>query len=118
MSKDLDLDFKEMAPPKTVVKELSKDEKGQPPKLDNAKPLNISIALEPEPGKVVLKDLAELTGEEFLMWAARVFPVLDQSAANPRDFDTRQDKARAFEQILRFHSNSIFHTKKTEGKPH
>jgi hypothetical protein len=115
MSKDLDLDFKDVVAPKVVTK-VENQPVTQPPKLDNAKPLGINIALQ-EGSKVLLKDLAELSGDEFLTWVRRVFPVLDMNTIQLKDFETRQDKSRAFDQILRFHSNSIFNVKKVESKP-
>lgn len=118
MKKLLELDFSDISSQKEVkAPPVAPPEQRTP---EQVKLLGINIALEPEPGSVILKDLAELTGEEFLVWASRVFPVLSQSKSNPRDFDSRTAKAAAFEQILRFHTNSIFFSKKDsdQSKPH
>ena len=124
MNKDLDLDFSsEISKAKKTEAPPPVPQATAPSVKEEVKPLNINIALEVLDGespRLILKDLADLTGEEFLLWASRVFPVLDQKEANPRHFDTRSSKAAAFDQILRFHTTSIFHVKKelNWSKPH
>lgn len=123
MSKDLDLDFSEITKAKKAEGPPPVSQTVTSPVKEDLKPLGVNIALDVKDQdgtpKVLLKDLAYLTGEEFLIWAARVFPVLDQKDANPRHFDSRSAKAAAFDQILRFHTNSIFHIKKEpSSKPH
>lgn len=113
----LDLDLNEISkseaatPPPPVAPEIQKTE---------VKPLNINIALEIFDGsgggpRLILKDLGDLTGEEFLLWSKRVFPVLDHKDTNPRHYDNRSQKATAFEHILKFHTHSIFRVKKEIG---
>lgn len=115
MSKDLDFDFNKEMAKKTPSAPADKSSSSTKQETNTSQPLGISVAIEPEDGKYVFKDLAECSGEEFLLWASRVFPVLEVEKANPRDFDTRSSKSKAFEQILRFHTNSIFHVRK-DGK--
>lgn len=115
----VDLDFSEISSTTKaqiatpVAEEKSKEKKVIAEK--EIKPSGFVITFDgPEPGTLYSKDLDDCTGEEFLTFAHRVFPMID-SESNPRDFDSKVAKKRAFEQILRFHQNSLFNLKK-EGK--
>lgn len=122
MAKKIDLDFSEMTKPVTAqitppsapkdTKPVQKTE-GKP---EEVKPSGYVVALDGvDDGSYQFKDLVDLSGEEFVRFAKRVFPMLDVGA-NPRDFDTPVAKKRAFDQILRFHKADLFHAKKEEEK--
>ena len=116
----LDLDFSDVTtPPANQVAAPAPAPKQEAKKVElkEAKPSGYIIAIDDrEPGAYRFKDLDDLTGEEFLTFATRVFPAIDVDS-NPRDFDTKMARKRAFDQILRFHQSSLFHSPK-EGKGH
>lgn len=122
MAKKIELDFSEMTKPVTaqITPPTEPQEKKTVLKADGkpeeVKPSGYVIALDgPEDQSYQFKDLVDLSGEEFIRFAQRVFPMLDVGA-NPRDFDTPVAKKRAFDQILRFHKADLFHAKKEEEK--
>ncbi len=119
MSKNpLSFDFSEVAKAKQLpASEKAVEEQAISSLPKPIQPLGINVAVEiyDDAGggpRLLLKDLAHLTGEEFLTWVAKVYPVINIKETNANDFETRTAKARAFEQILLFHSTSIFPVKK------
>ena len=113
MSKDrINLDFSSISTSNTKLIE-KQPEKKEEKVLSRNLPSNIIVALDRGERKYLFKDLVNLTGEEFLEWAARVYPVGDKNL-NPRDFDSRTNKIKAFETILRFHDNAFLSSKRDD----
>ena len=110
MAKEIDLDFSEITGKPTVVTEPAKAAAPKEP----AKPKPIAdIAIALGGGEYIFKDVADCTGAEFLAFAYRVFP-LKEGSVQAKDFDTREARARAFEQIRRYHENGLFNARKGE----
>lgn len=67
-----------------------------------------------EDGKFIPIDLADLNGEEFLKWAASVYP--GQLTDNPKEYDSRINKVRVIENIIKFHELGFMSSKRPNQK--
>ncbi len=75
------------------------------------------VAIGPDKeGKYSSKDIAELTGKEFIDWAKGVYPMEPQSDKDIELFNGRAPKIRALENIIRFHEQGLMTSKRNSGK--
>jgi hypothetical protein len=107
--KDLDFDdivgSKQQAPAPVASQKTAKP--AESPQIEKPKPLGYEVAIKgSEEGTFIFKDLADCSTDEFISWLEWVYPV-GKASIKPEQFGTRIAKARAFEQVVRFHQFSF-----------
>ena len=109
---DLDFDFSDISG-KQELTELTPEKKQQEQKQVKAKAAGITLTFLDETGShFVGKDIADCTSEEFVRWAAGVYP-----SPLPIDkFKKLPTRMAAFRDILKFHVRPLFPTEKEQEK--
>lgn len=112
MDKEVDLDFSSITGRKS--KQVSPKPKDiTTGKTDTLSGLSMTIPTS-EPGKYIIKDLTECTGEEFVAWSSGVH--LPAPMPAPEKLQEPRARYHIFKQILYFHVNYLFPRHKDDSK--